>query len=84
MRGHQGCRVGESDFVKKLRLYAQCGIPVHAVIDPREGVCTVHSAPQRSGVYRETGRVPFGEDLTVPLEGRAVVIRTDGFPRDPA
>ncbi|WP_233289012.1 hypothetical protein [Kitasatospora sp. MBT63] len=54
------------------------------MIDPREGVCTVHSAPQRSGVYRETGRVPFGEDLTVPLEGRAVVIRTDGFPRDPA
>ncbi|MER8182513.1 Uma2 family endonuclease [Kitasatospora sp. NPDC094015] len=73
----------DNDFVKKLRLYAECGIPVYAVIDPREGMCTVHSAPQRSGVYREIERVPFGQDLTVPLEGRTVVITTDGFPRDP-
>ncbi|MEV4612901.1 Uma2 family endonuclease [Kitasatospora sp. NPDC049258] len=74
----------DNDFVKKLRLYAECGIPVYVVVDPAEGVCTVHTAPQRSGAYRETERIPFGEDLTVPLEGRTVAIRTDDLPRDPA
>ncbi|WP_035805412.1 Uma2 family endonuclease [Kitasatospora mediocidica] len=74
----------DNDFVKKLRLYAECGIPVYVVIDPAGAVCTVHSAPQSTGSYRKTGAVPFGEDLVVPLDGREIVIRTGQFPRDDA
>ncbi|GAA2225422.1 MULTISPECIES: Uma2 family endonuclease [Kitasatospora] len=73
----------DNDFVKKFRLYAECGIPVYVVIDPSEAVCTVHTGPQRSGTYADQQKVPFGEDLHVPLEGRTLVIRTDEFPKDP-
>lgn len=74
----------DNDFVKKLKLYAECGIPTYVVIDPAEAVCTVHRAPQRSGRYEDSEQVPFGEDLRLQLEGREIVIRTDGFPRDPS
>lgn len=74
----------DNDFVKKLRFYAECSIPVYVVIDPAEAVCVVHSAPQSTGTYRKTEAVPFGEDLVVPLEGREIVIRTDQFPRETA
>lgn len=72
----------DNDFAKKLRLYAECGIPLYVVIDPAEAVCTVHSGPQSTGAYRITESVPFGEDLILPLEGRTIVIKTDGFPCD--
>ncbi|MGW4893619.1 Uma2 family endonuclease [Kitasatospora sp. NPDC004240] len=69
---------------KKVRTYAECGIPLYVVIDPAEEVCTVHGHPQRGGAYREAERVPFGNDLFLPLGERTLVLSTDGFPADPA
>ncbi|MFI8320902.1 Uma2 family endonuclease [Streptomyces sp. NPDC085529] len=71
----------DDDFEKKLRMYAECAIPLYVIIDPSENVCTVHSNPTRTGTYTEQEKIPFGEDLVLPLEGREIVVRTDGFPR---
>ncbi|MFI1714154.1 Uma2 family endonuclease [Streptomyces litmocidini] len=71
----------DDDFEKKLRMYAECAIPLYVIIDPSENVCTLHSRPARTGVYAEQESIPFGEDLVLPLEGREIVVKTDGFPR---
>ncbi|MEU8762016.1 Uma2 family endonuclease [Streptomyces sp. NPDC048659] len=71
----------DNDFEKKLRMYAECAIPLYVIIDPSENVCTVHSSPSRTGTYTERYEVPFGEDLVLPLEGREIVVKTGGFPR---
>ncbi|WP_329563315.1 Uma2 family endonuclease [Kitasatospora sp. NBC_01266] len=71
----------DNDFVKKLALYAECGIPVYVVIDPSTAICTLHSSPQ-GGRYEASEPVPFGEDLVLALDGRTIVVKTDGFPRD--
>ncbi|MFD5467152.1 Uma2 family endonuclease [Kitasatospora sp. NPDC127059] len=62
------------------RACAESGVPLYVVVDPAAGACTVHTAPSPGGVYREAERVPFGNDLFLPLGGRTVVLRTDGFP----
>ncbi|MFE7638438.1 Uma2 family endonuclease [Kitasatospora sp. NPDC057518] len=62
------------------RACAESGVPLYVVVDPAAAVCTVHTAPSPEGVYREAERVPFGNDLFLPLGGRTVVLRTDGFP----
>ncbi|MEU9048516.1 MULTISPECIES: Uma2 family endonuclease [unclassified Kitasatospora] len=62
------------------RAYARSGVPLYVVVDPAAAVCTVHTAPSPEGVYREAERVPFGNDLFLPLGGRTVVLRTDVFP----
>ncbi|MEU1226307.1 hypothetical protein [Streptomyces sp. NPDC005828] len=62
-------------------MYAECAIPLYVIIDPSENVCTVHSKPARTGNYTEQDTIAFGEDLVLPLEGREVVVKTDGFPR---
>ncbi|WP_268255706.1 Uma2 family endonuclease [Kitasatospora herbaricolor] len=68
------------EFARTLRAHAECGIPLYVVVDPVEAVCTVHSDPQRTGAYREAERVPFGNDLYLPLADRTLVIETTGFP----
>ncbi|MFI2610081.1 Uma2 family endonuclease [Kitasatospora sp. NPDC018619] len=68
-RGHAWARAG-----------AQSGVPLYVVVDPAAAVCTVHTAPSPEGVYREAERVPFGNDLFLPLGGGTAVLRTDGFP----
>ncbi|WP_457028261.1 Uma2 family endonuclease [Kitasatospora sp. P5_F3] len=73
----------DNDFVKKLRLYAECGIPVYVVIDPSTALCTVYGDPSRTGVYQSQEAVPFGGDLRLRLDGRELTVRTDGFPADP-
>ncbi|MGF1426215.1 Uma2 family endonuclease [Kitasatospora sp. LaBMicrA B282] len=73
---------GDNDFVKKVKVYAECAIPLYVVIDPATALCTVHSAPQSTGAYDSIEQVPFGEDLVLPLDGRTITINTDGFPRD--
>ncbi|MEU8538461.1 Uma2 family endonuclease [Streptomyces sp. NPDC048717] len=72
----------DNDFQKKFRMYAECGIPLYVIVDPSDGTCTTHSRPTRTGTYAEQDRIPFGEDLVLPLEGREIVVATDGFPRD--
>ncbi|MFG2842942.1 Uma2 family endonuclease [Kitasatospora sp. NPDC048296] len=62
------------------RACAQSGVPLYVVVDPAAADCTVHTAPDPGGVYREAERVPFGNDLFLPLGGRTVVLRTDEFP----
>ncbi|WP_051711719.1 Uma2 family endonuclease [Streptomyces sp. NRRL S-350] len=62
------------------RVYAAGGVPLYVVVDPAAAVCTVHTAPSPEGVYREAERVPFGNDLFLPLGGRTAVLRTDVFP----
>ncbi|MQS11795.1 hypothetical protein F7Q99_05700 [Streptomyces kaniharaensis] len=64
-------------------VYADCGMPLFVVVDPVAGACTVHTAPAPGGVYREAERVPFGNDLFLPLGGRTAVVRTDEFPYGP-
>ncbi|MFF0410108.1 hypothetical protein ACFYUY_06675 [Kitasatospora sp. NPDC004745] len=65
------------------RAYALGGIPLYVVVDTAAAVCTVHTAPSADGAYREAERVPFGNDLFLPLGGRTVVLRTDEFPTGP-
>ncbi|WP_137989216.1 Uma2 family endonuclease [Streptomyces vilmorinianum] len=71
----------DNDFTKKFRMYAECSIPVYVIIDPSDNTCTIHSRPTRTGTYEEQEQIPFGEDLVLPLEGREIVVKTDGFPR---
>ncbi|MER7515982.1 Uma2 family endonuclease [Streptomyces sp. NPDC126499] len=72
----------DNDFQKKFRMYAECGIPLYVIVDPSDATCTIHSRPTRTGTYAEQEQIPFGEDLVLPLEGREIVVKTDGFPRD--
>ncbi|MGB8940514.1 MAG: Uma2 family endonuclease [Streptomyces sp.] len=71
----------DNDFAKKFRLCAECGIPLYVVIDPEDGVCTVHRGPTRTGNYEDEAKIPFGQDLVLPLQGRDFTITTDGFPK---
>ncbi|MEU7646745.1 Uma2 family endonuclease [Streptomyces huasconensis] len=71
----------DNDFAKKVRLYAECGIPVYVVIDPETGSCTVHRRPTRTGAYEDEAEVPFGADLVLPLAGREITVKTEGFPK---
>lgn len=61
------------------RAYAESGLPLYVVVDPAAGDCTVHTAPAPGGVYREAERVPFGNDLFLPLGERTLVLQTDAF-----
>ncbi len=70
----------DGDFGTRLRLLAACGVPLYVVVDPVDALCTVHSDPQRTGAYREAERVPFGNDLYLPLADRTLVIETGAFP----
>lgn len=71
----------DNGFERKLRMYAECAIPLYVVIDPSDNSRAIHGDPTRTGVYTEQEKTPFGEDLVLPLEGRAFVVKTDGFPR---
>ncbi|WP_031069072.1 Uma2 family endonuclease [Streptomyces sp. NRRL WC-3742] len=64
------------------RAYAYSGVPLYVVVDPVAAACTVHTAPSPEGVYREAERVPYGNDLFLPLGERTLVLETDGFPRE--
>ncbi|GAA1892252.1 hypothetical protein GCM10009837_12840 [Streptomyces durmitorensis] len=71
----------DNDFAKKFHLYAECSIPIYVVIDPEDGICTVHRHPTGVGSYEDATEIPFGQDLVLPLEGRDITIATDTFPK---
>ncbi|MFC5662002.1 Uma2 family endonuclease [Kitasatospora misakiensis] len=73
----------DTDFVRKQRYLAECGVPLYVVVDPGEAVCTVHSRPLPGTGYREAERVPFGNDLFLPLGERTLVLETGDFPVEP-
>lgn len=70
-------------YARRLHDLGERGVPLYVVVDPAEAVCTVHSHPLRTGAYREAERVPFGNDLFLPLGERTLVVSTDGFRPDP-
>ncbi|MFD0274541.1 Uma2 family endonuclease [Kitasatospora sp. NPDC127111] len=76
--------VARPGLAEAARAYARGGVPLYVVVDPAAAACTVHTAPSPEGVYREAERVPFGNDLFLPLGGRTLVLRTDEFPSGPA
>lgn len=55
----------EMDRVKKLRGYAQCGIPLYLLADVQDRTLAWRGMPQ-NGVYRRGMKVPFGEKLPLP------------------
>ncbi|MFB6888838.1 hypothetical protein ACFCX4_05915 [Kitasatospora sp. NPDC056327] len=65
------------------RAHADAGVPLYVVVDPGERVCTVHSRPLPGAGYREAERVPFGNDLFLPLEEGTLVLETGDFPAGP-
>ncbi|MGW2376428.1 MULTISPECIES: Uma2 family endonuclease [Kitasatospora] len=65
-----------------VRACAESGVPLYVVVDPAAEVCTVHTAPDSGGGYREAERVPFGNDLFLPLGDRTLVLQTGGFPTE--
>ncbi|MFF9144184.1 Uma2 family endonuclease [Streptomyces sp. NPDC014861] len=71
----------DNDFEKKFRMYARSTIPLYVIIDPSDRTCTMHRDPTAAGTYAQEEKIPFGEDLVLPLEGREIVVKTDGFPR---
>ncbi|MFE2107165.1 hypothetical protein ACFXAF_15010 [Kitasatospora sp. NPDC059463] len=68
---------------ERHRFHAAAGVPLYVVVDPAERVCTVHSRPLPGTGYREAERVPFGNDLFLPLGERTLVLETGGFPTEP-
>ncbi len=65
------------------RVHADARVPLYVVVDPGEAVCTVHSRPLPGVGYREAERVPFGNDLFLPLGERTLVLETGDFPVEP-
>ncbi|MFJ8430007.1 hypothetical protein ACIQ9P_01765 [Kitasatospora sp. NPDC094019] len=65
------------------RAHADARVPLYVVVDPGEAVCTVHSRPLPGVGYREAERVPFGNDLFLPLGERTLVLETGDFPVEP-
>ncbi|MFH9075164.1 Uma2 family endonuclease [Streptomyces alboflavus] len=70
-----------NDYITKLRDYPRMGVPVYAIIDPRDGTVAVHSGPDTASgepQYRDTpSRYKFGD--TVRLG--EWTIDTSVFPR---
>ncbi len=70
-----------NDHVTKLRDYPRMGIPVYAIVDPRDGTITVHSGPDTSAGEPRYADAPrrykFGD--TVQLGPWSVA--TGDFPR---
>ncbi|MFJ2190318.1 Uma2 family endonuclease [Kitasatospora sp. NPDC087861] len=75
--------VARPHLAETARAYALSGIPLYVMVDPAAAVCLVHTAPSADGAYREAERVPFGNDLFLPLGERTLVLRTEEFPAGP-
>ncbi|CAN3980144.1 hypothetical protein [Kitasatospora purpeofusca] len=65
------------------RAHADARVPLYVLVDPGEAVCTVHSRPLPGAGYREAERVPFGNDLFLPLGEGTLVLETGDFPVGP-
>ncbi len=59
----------ENDTVKKVRKYAQAGIPYYLIVNAIEGKCLLHSKPSGER-YRTSQETEFGEPVPVgaPLD----------------
>ncbi|REE95458.1 Uma2 family endonuclease [Thermomonospora umbrina] len=71
------------DYEVKTPSFARSGIPLYLMIDPREALVTLLSAPSPKG-YLRAESVPFGGKVELP-EPFAIVLDTatmPGLPRD--
>ncbi|MFG2847889.1 Uma2 family endonuclease [Kitasatospora sp. NPDC048296] len=55
----------ENDLVGKVRNYPLMDIPLHLLIDPREGDITLYSEPSASG-YHQQWNGKFGDRVPIP------------------
>ncbi len=68
-----------SDTVTKVGVYAQWGIPVYLLVDPRGGEIVLYSDP-REGEYRGVHRLKFGDPVELPEPLKDLTIDTSKFP----
>ncbi|TDQ51609.1 Uma2 family endonuclease [Actinorugispora endophytica] len=69
-----------ADIVDKLREYAEWGIPLYLLVDPRDGAVVVYSDPSRRE-YRGVHRMTFGDSVVLPEPLRDVKLDSSGFRR---
>ncbi|MFJ2777901.1 Uma2 family endonuclease [Kitasatospora sp. NPDC087315] len=72
----------ENDLVGKVRDYPLTHIPLYLLIDPRDGVLVLYSAPS-GGVYHQRWSGRFGDRVPIP-EPFAFDLATDALIRYPA
>jgi Uma2 family endonuclease len=69
---------GEEDRdYRKTAGYARAGTPLYLIVDQKRRRCVVHSVPEGTKYARVT-HVPFGQDVTLPLE-TPITIDTSTF-----
>ncbi|WP_420162040.1 Uma2 family endonuclease [Nocardiopsis sp. CNT-189] len=73
---------GNSTIDTKVKpgVYAGMGIPVHLLLDPRDGAITCYSDP-RNGTYQSVHHWKFGDTVVLPAPLKDVEIETEGLPR---
>ncbi|WFB07274.1 Uma2 family endonuclease [Streptomyces sp. LX-29] len=54
----------ENDTEKKVRKYAQAGIPYYLIVNPITGTCLLYSLPEGEG-YRATLETDFGKPVPI-------------------
>ncbi|GAA2001265.1 Uma2 family endonuclease [Nocardiopsis rhodophaea] len=61
-------------------IYAEWGIPVYLLVDPRTGEITVFTGPE-NGTYVHRERFTFGEQVRLPTSLDSTVLSSAEFPR---
>ncbi|WP_414167889.1 Uma2 family endonuclease [Streptoverticillium reticulum] len=54
----------ENDTVKKVRKYAQAGVPYYLIVNAIEGKCLLYSHPE-DGHYDSPTETPFGDPVSI-------------------
>ena len=72
---------GDNDYGKKMRAYAQGGIPVYVIADPCSGKVHAYGKPE-GDCYQHTLTVKFGEEIDLKPFGFDLTLVTEDFPRD--
>lgn len=69
-----------TDTAVKPAIYAEWGIPIFLLADPRRGELVCRWDP-RDGAYRSEQHLAFGDPIELPSPLKGVFIETDGLPR---
>lgn len=67
----------------KPLLYAEWGIPIFLLVDPRDGSIVLYSDPV-DGVYQAVHRMRFGDTVALPEPLKGIELETTDFVRYPA
>ncbi|WP_239647383.1 Uma2 family endonuclease [Nocardiopsis baichengensis] len=71
-----------SDIKVKPNIYAELGIPLYLIVDPRNGSLTLHSDP-RDGEFKGVHKMEFGTLVKLPHPLDGIEIDTSSFPLYP-